>query len=129
LIVMAFILGLAVFVFAAVAQPAQAGSLHLHVIEYLESQGITPAEGDFTIQDNSDGQGPFVARWDEGTLGPEPTLNEIQAFPGAFPSPPTDAEIIDQTWEDNPLIRAMILRDARRGNKTVQQILDELKTE
>ena len=48
---------------------------------------------------------------------------------GPPPPPPTDAEIIDQTWQDNPLIRALIKREARRGNKTVQQILDELKAE
>ena len=45
------------------------------------------------------------------------------------PSPPTDAEIIDQTWQDNPLIRTLILREARGRGKTAQQILDELKAE
>ena len=88
IIVLAFIVGLAVFVFAATAQPAQAGSLYWQVIEFLVSKGVTPGEDDFSIQDNSDGQGPFVARWNEATLGPEPTLSELQTFLGNEPPPP-----------------------------------------
>ncbi len=112
-----------------IAQPAIAGSLYWQVIEHLQSIGIVAAESDFVLQNNSDGQGPFIARWNEDALGPEPTLDELAAFPGNQPPPPNDAEIIDQTWADNPLIRALIKREARGGNKTVQQILDELKAE
>ncbi len=65
-------------------------------------------------------------RWDGAALRLA-TADEIAAWDAKFN--PSDAEIIDQTWADNPLIRAMILRDAKRGGKTVQQILDELKAE
>lgn len=35
-----------------------------------------PLEGNVRLQDESDGTGPFIAHWDEKTLGPRPTAKE-----------------------------------------------------
>lgn len=32
---------------------------------------------DFQLQDNSDGNGPFISFWNTGKLGPEPTLDSL----------------------------------------------------
>jgi len=34
---------------------------------------------DFTLQDNSDGKGPFIAKWDTAKLGKQPTQAELDA--------------------------------------------------
>lgn len=33
---------------------------------------------DFALQDNSDGNGPFIAKWNEA-LGPQPTIDAVTA--------------------------------------------------
>ena len=35
--------------------------------------------GDATVQDDSDGRGPYIKHWDAGRLGPMPSLEEIEA--------------------------------------------------
>lgn len=34
---------------------------------------------DFELRDNSDGKGPFIARWDTAKLGPQPTPAQLSA--------------------------------------------------
>ncbi len=129
LIVTAFIIGLAVFVFAAVAQAA---NLPGRVEAILAERGIVPGEGDYNIRNDSDGRGAYIAEWDEMILGPKPTGGDLDAVTSAQIQAVIDQEELDRfnaRIQGDPLIRAMISREARRGNKTVQQILDELKAE
>lgn len=37
------------------------------------------AQGDYLVQDNSDGNGPYIAQWDEAKLGPQPDAATLQA--------------------------------------------------
>lgn len=52
-------------------------NLHL-VLEYLTRQDPR-AQGGFMVQDDNDGNGPFIAGWFEPNLGPQPTQEEIDA--------------------------------------------------
>ena len=42
----------------------------------LQQLGFTP-DTDYILQDNSDGNGPFIAEWKSGS--PQPTVSEIEA--------------------------------------------------
>jgi hypothetical protein len=45
------------------------------IIQYLYPEA-KPLQ-DYTLQDNSDGRGPFIAHWDEQKLGPRPSLESL----------------------------------------------------
>lgn len=56
----------------------------------IKLQAILSARGktakspdDYYAQDNRDGQGEFIGRWDEEKLGPRPTQEEIDAITDA----------------------------------------------
>lgn len=38
---------------------------------------------DYRVQDNSDGNGPYIAHWDEAKLGPQPDAATLQAAEAA----------------------------------------------
>lgn len=42
----------------------------------------TAPDGAWELQDNSDGQGPFISYWDEAALGPQPSQATIDAADG-----------------------------------------------
>ena len=110
------------------------------VLIILLASGTALAE--ITVQEN--GLGGWLMTMDNGKVMDVPNdpknrhYQMIQDWiaagntplqPPISPTPPTDAEIIDQTWQNNPLIRALILREAKGRGRTPQQILDELKAE
>ena len=77
----------------------------------LESRGVAAEEGDFAIQDNSDGKGPFIAAWNEAKLGPKPTRADLDtaqaeadALQAAASKDPTDelAAAIAAAIKDEP---------------------------
>ena len=47
----------------------------------LADRGIAPdRENDFQLQDNSDGEGPFIAKWIISKLGPKPSEADLDTF-------------------------------------------------
>ena len=46
----------------------------------------------FVVQDSKDGRSEFIAKWDDGALGPQPDEKQIAEWL-ANPPPPTDAEL------------------------------------
>lgn len=104
--------------------------MYWKVVALLKSRGITvgaPSLEDFLIQDNSDGNGPFISEWDEVKLGPKPTVEELEAFM-------VEAEIEKQKVLDTPRLEDVVEAlaeglDAVAQGKPIpdaaQQILDK----
>lgn len=66
---------------------------------------------DFELRDNSDGKGPFIARWDTVKLGPQPTSAALRAVSVAAANSAAAAE------ESTKALRALekIDRDSIRS--------------
>lgn len=103
--------------------------------ERLQWLGFRPNE-DFTCQDNSDGEGPFIAQWLSDS--PRPTEREI-----AEAVPPTPQEIDTDTLNaaltaEGSVVRALALLMLQEINAlrqraslpqySQQQLVDALKT-
>jgi flagellar motility protein MotE (MotC chaperone) len=50
----------------------------------------------FLVADNSDGNGPFIEKWDESILGPRPTQAEIDAVDSVALQAEIDAKESDE---------------------------------
>ena len=66
----------------------------INEIKYLYPTAVPLA--DFTLQDNSDGSGPFIAKWDEAKLGPKPTKAELDAVSAVAEQARIDKEASDK---------------------------------
>ena len=51
---------------------------------------------DFVLGDKSDGNGPFIARWDETKFGPKPTKAELDAVSAVAEQARIDKEASDK---------------------------------
>lgn len=47
---------------------------------FLNARSVAFVDSDFQLQNNSDGKGTFIARWDEAKLGLKPTAAELKAI-------------------------------------------------
>lgn len=68
---------------------------------------------DFILQDNSDGTGPFIAKWDESKLGPKPTKAELDAVSVAAEQARLDAETSDKAKAELAIIDLGSIRAIR----------------
>lgn len=87
---------------------------------------------DFILQDNSDGTGPFIAKWDESKLGPKPTKAELDAVSVAAEQARVDKEASDKAKAelaaiDLASIRAIRAYIAARPDST--QALKDMETQ
>ena len=69
---------------------------------------------DFTLQDNNDGKGPFIARWDAAKLGAQPTLAQLAAVK-------TEAD----TAQANRVSNAAIKADLLAGDMSIVRAIAE----
>lgn len=68
---------------------------------------------DFILQDNSDGTGPFIAKWDESKLGPKPTKAELDAVSIVADKARLDAETSDKAKAELAAIDLTSIRSIR----------------
>ncbi len=56
--------------------------LNYKIREILAARGKTAGPNDLVLQDDSDGNGPYIRDWDAVKLGPKPTAAELDAAAG-----------------------------------------------
>lgn len=50
------------------------------VLAYLAAQNVTPAPGDYVIEDKFNGEGPFIASWNVVNLGTQPSSGTLNGL-------------------------------------------------
>lgn len=80
-------------------------------IEYLYPLAVSRV--DFSLQDNSDGNGPFIAWWDEVKLGPKPTKAELDAVSVTAEKARVDREASDKAKAELTAIDLASIRSIR----------------
>ena len=68
---------------------------------------------DFVLGDKSDGNGPFIARWDEAKLGPKPTKAELDAVSAVAEQARIDKEASDKAKTELATIDLASIRSIR----------------
>ena len=68
---------------------------------------------DFVLGDKSDGNGPFIARWDEAKLGPKPTKAALDAVSVAAEQARIDGETSDKAKAELTAIDLASIRSIR----------------
>lgn len=78
---------------------------------------------DYLVQDDSDGNGPYLKHWDEAKLGPRPTQAELDAVDVAKieHNAAIDAQIRAEEAKQTP----RMLREAALGDPTRLRAVDD----
>lgn len=83
----------------------------INSIKYLYPTAVPLV--DFVLQDNSDGNGPFIAKWDEAKLGSKPTKAELDAVSIVADKARLDAETSDKAKAELAIIDLGSIRAIR----------------
>lgn len=83
----------------------------INEIKYLYPTAVPLV--DFVLQDNSDGNGPFIAWWDEVKLGPKPTKAELDAVSVTAEKARVDREASDKAKAELTAIDLASIRSIR----------------
>lgn len=96
-------------------------ALYEKCVRILRSRGKTFDDRiDFLVQDNMDGNGPFIAHWDAVKLDAVPTQGELDATDGSD-LVPTDEELYDDIQDIKRFMKAFVKAYAQReGLKPAQ---------
>lgn len=83
----------------------------IEAIKYLYPAADTLV--DMVVQDNSDGNGPFIVTWNESKLGPKPTWAELAAVSVVAEQARTDKEESDKAKAELTAIDLASIRSIR----------------
>lgn len=81
---------------------------------------------DYRIEDHSDGEGPFIAHWDEEKLGPVPTPKQIDKWQEEYDPAKATGRLRAEVLEADPAHRDFV---AKLRNSTADELAAFVETE